>query len=96
MEFISKYDRKFRNLIIFDKIVGQGAALLIIYLKAKEVYGKVGSKLAKKALKKAKIKFHFQETIPNILNKTNDGVCPIEQLSMGKTPKGFYILMKKK
>lgn len=96
MGFVSKYGRKFRNLIVFDKKIGQGAAFVLIYLKIKEVFAKTGSRLAKKVLKKAKITFYFEETVPQIPNRTNDGLCPIEQLSIGKTPKEFYALMKKK
>lgn len=95
IDFIKKYDQKFRGLMIFDKIVGQGVALLSIYLKAKEVYGKVGSKLATRTLKKFKIKFYFKKIVPKILNKKKDNSCPIEKLSLNKTPKEFYNSIKK-
>ena len=57
LDFIKKHGRKYKRMVIFDKIVGQGAALLAAYLKAKEVYGKTGSELAAKNLRKFKIKF---------------------------------------
>lgn len=94
LDFIRKYNHRFKNLVIFDKIVGRGIALLAIYLKAKAVYGRTGSELAEKALKKSKIKFYFQETIPHILNKKGDGFCPFEKLSLNKKPKEFYNLVK--
>lgn len=90
LAFIIKHGRKDKDLIIFDKIVGQGAALLSAYLKAKAVYGKLGSRLAAKTLRKYKIKFYFQETIPNILNRKKTDICPIEKLSFSKTPSKFY------
>ena len=90
LAFIQKHDKKYSNLVIFDKIVGRGAALLAAYLKAKEIYGKTGSKLAAKSLRKYKIKFYSQKTVPNILNRDQTGLCPFEKLSLGKTPEKFY------
>ena len=78
------------NLVIFDKIVGQAVAYLAAYLKAKEVYGATGSKLAAAALDKFQIKFYFRNTVPNILNKDQTDLCPMEKLSVDKTPEKFY------
>lgn len=94
LDFIKRRGRRYNNLVIFDKIVGQGAALLAVYLKAKVVYGKTGSKLAAKTLKKYKIAFYFQKTILNILNKDQTDTCSIEKLSIGKTPEKFYNCLK--
>lgn len=96
MDFIEKYGRKSKGLVIFDKIVGRGAALLAVYLKTEEVYGKIGSEPAIKALKRFSIAFHFEEVVPNVLNKDKTGMCPIEKLSVGKTPELFYKLIKEK
>ena len=90
LDFIKKHGRGHKDIIIFDKIVGQGVALLAAYLKAKEVYGKTGSKLAAKSLRGYKIKFYFQKTVPNILNKRKTDLCPLEKLSFTKTPPQFY------
>lgn len=89
-EFIKKYGKRFKGLIIFDKIVGQGAALLAAYLNTEKVYGKTGSKLAAKALKRFKIKFYFQKTVSNILDKKKKNLCPLEKRSFLKTPEEFY------
>lgn len=94
LAFIQKHDQKYKDLVIFDKIVGRGAALLAAYLKAKAVYGALGSKLAVQALKKFKIEFYFQKTVPNILNRHQTGLCPFEQLSLGKTPEEFYTCLR--
>jgi len=94
VDFIKKHNRRLKDLIIFDKTVGRGVALLSVYLKAKAVYGKTGSKLASKAFKKYKIKFYFNKTIPHILNKKGDGLCPFEKLSLDRKPKEFYSLVK--
>lgn len=90
LDFIRKYDRQYKRTVIFDKIVGQGVALLAAYLKVKMVYGRTGSKLAAKKLKKFKIKFYFQKAVPNILNKNKTDLCPFEKLSLNKKPEDFY------
>jgi len=87
---------KCEGMIIFDKIVGQAVALLAAYLKAQEVYGAMGSELAAKALEKHEIKFYFQKIIPNILNRDKTDLCPMEKLSIDKTPKEFYNSLKQK
>ncbi len=97
LDFINKHGQRYKDIVIFDKIVGRGAALLAVYLKAQMIYGALGSKLAAKAFKKYKIKFYFQKTVPNILNKDKTGLCPFEKLSLGKTSQEFYnCLMKQK
>ncbi len=90
LDFVNKRGNRYNNLVIFDRIVGRGAALLAIYLKAKIVYGELGSKSAAKALREYKIEFHFRQTCANILNRDKSGLCPIEKLSLGKTPEEFY------
>lgn len=90
LDFIKQKDREYENLVVFDKVVGRGAALLAIYLKAKEVYGALGSELAAKVLEQYKIGFHFFKTVPNILNRDQTGLCPFEKLSVDKAPEEFY------
>lgn len=106
LDFVNGYGRRYGNLVIFDKIVGRGVALLIVYLKVKncenvscrdekrsrslEVYGALGSELAAKVLKQHKVKFHFEKTVPNILNRDGSSICPIEKLSFDKSPEEFY------
>ena len=89
LEFIEKYGKQYKDLIIFDKKVGNAVALLCAYLDAKEIYGKVGSELAAKTLKEFNIKYYFSKTIPNILNKDETDLCPMEKMSSSKTPESF-------
>ncbi len=96
LDFIKESGEKRAGLIIFDKIVGQAVVLLAVYLKAKEVYGGTGSELAVNALEKYKIKFYFQKTVPNILNRDKTDLCPLEKLSIDKTPEEFYNSLKQK
>ncbi|MDP2930062.1 MAG: DUF1893 domain-containing protein [bacterium] len=89
LKFIKKYGKRFKNLTVFDTRVGNAAALLIVYIGAREAFAKIGSISARKTFKKFKIKYHFLQTIPHILNKKGDGLCPLEKLSFSKTPEEF-------
>ncbi len=95
LDFIKKRGRKYKDLVIFDKIVGQGVALLAVHLGAKEVYGGTGSRLAAKALGRYKIKFYFAKTVRNILNRDKTDLCPFEKLSFDKNPQEFYSCLRK-
>lgn len=61
-----------------DKVVGAGAAHLYILLKVKAVWAKVISEKAKKILQNNNISVFFEKEVPYIINRTGDGVCPIE------------------
>lgn len=94
LNFIGKHGRRLKNLIIFDKVIGNAVALLCVYLRAREVYGIIGSKSAEKTFRKFKIKYYFKKTRPNILNKMETDLCPFEKLSFKKAAKEFYSLLK--
>ncbi|MDO8435810.1 MAG: agmatinase [bacterium] len=94
MEFIEKYNHKFKHSIIFDKKAGRGVALLAAYLNVKMVYAKIGSDSAIETLKEANIDFDFKENVPNILNKKGTDICPIEKLSISHNADEFYKLLK--
>jgi hypothetical protein len=94
VEFIEKYGRENKEIVIFDKVVGNAAALLFAFLGAKEIFSQIGSQLAEKTLKEFKIKYYFKETIVNILNKDETDLCPFEKLSLGKSPQEFYDCLK--
>ena len=96
LQFIGKNENSAKDLVIFDKKVGNAAALLCAYVKAKEVFGLVGSETAKETFEKFRIKFYFSKTIPNILNKEETDICPMERMSLGKTPAEFLNLLKSK
>ena len=96
MDFLCKNGRQATGVIVFDKVVGRAAALLSIYLNVKEVYGKIGSRPAADVLQEYKVVFHFENVCPSILDKERIGLCPMEQLSLGKTPEEFYAVLTAK
>ncbi|MFA6755425.1 MAG: DUF1893 domain-containing protein [Bacilli bacterium] len=67
---------------VADKIIGKAAALLLSYLKVKEVYAAVLSEKAIEVLKNNLIIFNYSEMTKNIINRTNTGMCPMEKAVM--------------
>jgi hypothetical protein len=90
LDFLNKDCTQYQDIVVFDKIVGRAAAFLMILSNAKEIYGDAGSETAVKVLDDWGIKFYFEKTYPNILNKDKTDLCPMEKLSAGKTPEEFY------
>ena len=83
-----------RPVTIYDKIMGNAAALLSIIANAREVYSPLGSELAIKTLEKRGIRFHLDKVVPFIMRDDGRGMCPMEQLSSGKEPEEFYRQLK--
>jgi hypothetical protein len=77
------------DVTVFDRVVGNAAALLLTRISCREVHGELGSELAEATLKQFGIRYHFVETVPYIENNRRDGMCPMEELSLNKTPDEF-------
>jgi len=96
VRLLNKKPNLIRSKIIFDKIIGRAAALLLVYAKVGEVHALIGSFQAAKVFKKHRIYCQFKKKVPSILNQKKCDICPYEKLSKGKTPSGFYKLVKNK
>ncbi len=94
MEYIAEYGISAEPLTIFDKIMGNAAALLAVKVNAREVYSPLGSELAIKALEKHGIAYHLNKIVPYIMRPDGQGYCPMEQLSIGKDSEEFYKELK--
>jgi len=75
---------------IFDKVVGNAAALLMVKAKCKEIYSPLASELALKTLRRYNIQYHIHSTTPYIQNREGEDMCPMEKLSLAKNPEEFY------
>lgn len=67
------------KLEVADKMVGRGVAYLLIHLGVNHVYTKIISQTALDVLKNYPITVKYNELVPYILNRTQDGQCPMEQ-----------------
>ena len=94
MEYLASHGAICQTVIIYDRIMGNAAALLAVRANASEVYSPLGSELGIKTLKKHHIKYHLDEVVPCIMRDDGKGMCPMEELSIGKEPEEFYRVMK--
>ena len=90
LEYIDKLAPRHQQVVIFDKIVGNAAALLCVKANCRQVYSPLGSHLAVNTLKKYGIKHRISEIIPHIKRPDREDMCPMEKLSLDKDPEEFY------
>ncbi|MBR4721719.1 MAG: DUF1893 domain-containing protein [Muribaculaceae bacterium] len=67
--------------IIADRVIGRGAALLIVKGGFSGVYARLISRPALDVLVKAKIPVEYDTLADNIFNRDLSSICPVEQLT---------------
>jgi len=90
LEYIDEFSPRVKGVLIFDRIVGNAAALLLKKAFCLEIYSPLGSEFASRTLSEQGIEYHFSRTVPYIMNKVEDDICPMEKLSLGKNPEEFF------
>lgn len=65
---------------VADKVVGKGAAALMAAGGVEELFADVVSHAALELLNGAGIAVGYTLAIPHIVNRTGDGICPVECL----------------
>ena len=95
LEYLDQFASAHQQVVIFDKIIGNAAALLSIKADCQEVFSPLGSQLAIATLEKYGIKYHFNRIVPCIQKSDGKDMCPMEKLSIGKGPEEFYAAMLK-
>ena len=94
MDYVDEFANKHRQIVVFDKLTGNAAALLCIKAHCREVYSPLGSQLAEKMLNRYGIAYHFNKVVPFIQQANRKDMCPMEKLSIGKEPEEFYQALK--
>jgi hypothetical protein len=94
IDYLSAHGAVCQTVVIYDKVMGNAAALLAVLANAREVFSPLGSENAVKTLKQHGIKYHLDEIVPCIMRDDGKGICPMEKLSLSKSPKKFYSVMK--
>lgn len=64
---------------IADKVIGKGAAALMIAGGVTMVYADVISEPAMELFKQHSIKVEYDKKVANIINRRGDGICPVEE-----------------
>ena len=95
LEYIDRLVPHQKNVTVFDRIVGNAAALLLKKALCSRAYSPLGSELAAKTLSNYRIEYHFTEIVPYIQNSTREDMCPMEKLSLGKNHEEFFELASK-
>lgn len=65
---------------IADKVVGKGAAALMIAGGVRGVYADVMSRAALALFERAGVESRCGTLVDNIINRSGTGICPVEQL----------------
>lgn len=68
--------------IVADKVVGKGAAALMIAGNVKAVHADVISHPALEFLASSDIEVRYGMAVDNIINRRGDGICPVESLCL--------------
>lgn len=94
LEYIDGLAHNQQPVAIFDKVMGNAAALLSIKANGEEVYSPLASQIAVDTLKEYGIRYHFKEIVPYISKPGQEEMCPMEKLSLHKGPVEFYHSVK--
>lgn len=96
LTYLEKFTPSPEGVTSYDRTVGNAAALLLRQASCTQVYSLIGSQLAAQTLREFGISYYFLTTVPHILNRSGNDLCPFEKASIGKSPAEFYELMKEK
>ncbi|MDD5288555.1 MAG: DUF1893 domain-containing protein [Dehalococcoidales bacterium] len=94
LEYMERFAPYEEDVIVFDRVVGNAAALLLKIIRCREVFSELGSENAMHTLDTFDIRYHFNETVPCIENDSRQDMCPMEKMSLGKNPEDFYLALK--
>lgn len=82
---------------VADKVIGKAAALLMVLGEIKEVHTLVISEPAIKVFEKYNIPCFYDKKVDRIINRTGDGLCPMESLCLDvEEPKEAFTKIKEK
>lgn len=81
--FLLKEKKEFlKGASVADKVIGKAAALLMVLGEIKEVHTFIISEPAIKVFEKHNIPCFYDKKVTRIVNRTGDGLCPMETLCL--------------
>ena len=82
---------------VADKVIGKAAALLMVLGEIKEVHTLIISEPAIKVFEKYNIPCFYDKKVERIMNRTGDGLCPMETLCLDvDEPVEAFTIIKEK
>ena len=79
-ELLSQEPSLLNGATVVDKVVGKGAAALMIRGGIKELYANVISEAALDLFRDSDVEVTYGEAVPCIMNRARTGLCPVETL----------------
>lgn len=79
-KLLTEYPHTLRGAFVADKVIGKGAAALMILGGVAGAYTPLISHPALELFGTAGIPVDYLECVPNIINHTHTGICPVEKL----------------
>ena len=79
-DLLTEHPGWLRGASVADKVVGKGAAALLILGGVRVLFAGVVSTSALGLLKDSGIPVRFSQEVAHIVNRKGDGVCPVETL----------------
>ena len=76
---LDRYPEAMKDGIIVDKVIGKAAAAIIICGQAQEVYTELICEPGLALLQKHGVKVRYKTCVPQILNRTQSDLCPMEK-----------------
>lgn len=82
-ELLTQSPELLQGALIADKVVGKGAAALMVLGGVKELFADVVSYPALELLVRYRIPVSYTVAVEHIVNRTQSGRCPIEERCLG-------------
>ena len=83
-----------KDVVVFDRVVGNAVALLLKKIMCRKVFSPLGSDKAINTLDSSGIEYQFSKTVPYIKNNKGQDMCPMEKLSAGKSSEEFFQILR--
>ncbi len=90
---VKNYRRQMRGAVVYDKVVGRAAALLLVYGGVKKVLMPIISRGALLILQRGGAETEYKKIVRHILNQRGSDLCPMEKMSRGKSIEEFCSLV---
>ena len=69
-----------RGACVADKVIGKAAALLLVRAGVERLFANTISEHAMSLLSEYHLTFEFGQSVPYIMNRAGDGMCPMQSL----------------
>ena len=79
-DLYSLWPNGLRGAEVADKVVGKGAAALMILGRVSRLHADIISQPALDLLKGTSVEVEYDQLVTNIINRKGDGICPVERL----------------